>query len=94
MLNFDFLEKGLGIVFPANVVYDFPKKKCFSRYISLSNCLYFLRYWGNICIGIVCFPVCNVINFEINLIFLIRLFFNKAKTSRQKSRKKRAFKLK
>ena len=26
MLNFDFLEKGLGIVSPPHFVYDFPKK--------------------------------------------------------------------
>ena len=26
MLNFDFLDKGLGIVSPAHFVYDFPTK--------------------------------------------------------------------
>ena len=26
MLNFDFLEKGLGIVFPPHFVYDFSRK--------------------------------------------------------------------
>ena len=53
-LNFDFLEKFLGTVFPPYFVYDF-QQKCFSNYIllpdqiSLSECLYFLRYW-EICV--------------------------------------------
>ena len=34
MLKFDFLEKGLGIVFPPNFAYDF-QEKCFSSYILL-----------------------------------------------------------
>ena len=29
MLNFDFLEKGLGIFSPPYFVYDFSRKKCF-----------------------------------------------------------------
>ena len=51
MLNFDFLEKGLGIVSLPHFVYDFSKK-CFSCYIvltdqiTLSDCLYFSRYWA------------------------------------------------
>ena len=49
----------------------------------------------NMCITIVCFPGCDVINFEINLIFLIRSFFCMTKNSRQKIlRSKRAFKVK
>ena len=39
---------------------------------------------GNICITIVCFPGCDVMNFEINLIFLIKSFFSMTKKSRQK----------
>ena len=51
MLNFDFLDKGLGIVSPAHFVYDFSTK-CSSCYILLSDqislpgCLYFLKYWA------------------------------------------------
>ena len=47
MLNFNFPEKGLGLVSPPYFVYE---EKCFSYYIlsndqiSLSDCLYFLRY--------------------------------------------------
>ena len=50
MLNFDFLEKGLGIASPLDFAFDFSK--CFSCYIlltdqiSLSDCLYFFEYWA------------------------------------------------
>ena len=37
----------------------------------------------NICVLIVCQPGCDVISFEINLIFLIRLFFYMTKKSKQ-----------
>ena len=37
----------------------------------------------NMCIEIACFPGCVVINFEINLIFLIKPFFYMTKKSRQ-----------
>ena len=59
MLNFDFLDKGLGIVSPARFVYDFSTKMLFMLYsiltdqISLPGCLYVLRYW-TMCIAIVC----------------------------------------
>ena len=36
------------------------------------------------CITIVCFPGCDVIKFEINLIFLTKLFFYMTKKPRQK----------
>ena len=50
-------------------------------------------------IAIVCFPGCNVINVEINLTFLIKLFFYIIKMPGQKfeyleNEKKRAFKVK
>ena len=50
MLNFDFLDKGLGIVSPPLFVY-YVQEKDFSCYtlltdqISLPDCHYFLRYW-------------------------------------------------
>ena len=34
-----------------------------------------LKILGNMCIAIVCFPGCNITNFETNLIFLIKQFF-------------------
>ena len=49
MFNFDFLEKGLGVVSSSQSVYDFSKKvSCYALLtdqISLPDCLYFLRYW-------------------------------------------------
>ena len=39
---------------------------------------------GNMCIAIVCQPGCDVINFKIDLIFLIDLFLYMTKKSRQK----------
>ena len=55
IFNFDFLEKGLGIVSSPHFVCDFPKKQCFSCYILLTDqillhdCLHLLRYW-EICV--------------------------------------------
>ena len=51
MLNFNFPEKGLGLVCPPHFVDNFLKK-CFSSYIllthqiSLSDYLYLWRYWA------------------------------------------------
>ena len=50
MLNFNFSEKGLGLVSPPYFVYDFSRKmfKCYTLLtdqISLSDCLYFSRHW-------------------------------------------------
>ena len=51
MLNFDFLKKGQGIVSPPHSVYDFSTKimLCYillTDQMSLSDCLYFLKYWA------------------------------------------------
>ena len=45
---------------------------------------FLLEILGNMCIAIVCFPDCDVINFEIDLIFLINPSFCMTKKSRQK----------
>ena len=56
------------------------EEKYFSCYIllidqiSLSVCLYFVRL-GNMSIAIACEPGCDVMNFDVNLIFLIKPFF-------------------
>ena len=45
MLNFDFLEKGLRIVFPPHLVYNI----CYTLLtdqILLSDCFYFMRCWS------------------------------------------------
>ena len=80
MLNFDFLDKGLGIVSPAHFVYDFSTEMFLMLYsINLTNFIaslpLLLEILGNMYIAIVCYPGCDVINFEINLIFLIEPFF-------------------
>ena len=77
MLHFDFLDKGLGIVSPRNFVYDFSKI-CSSCYILLTDQIsmrLLLEILGNMCIEIVCWPGCDVMEFEIGLIFLIEPFF-------------------
>ena len=43
-----------------------------------------LEILGNMCIIIVCFPSCEVVNFEINFAFLIKSFFYMTKNSKQK----------
>ena len=80
MLNFDFLEKNLGIVSPPHFVYDFSKKIFFMLYFTnwsnfIASLSLLLDILINMCIAIACFPGCNVRNFEIKLIFPIKPFF-------------------
>ena len=93
MFNFDFLEKGLGIVSSPHFVYDFSRKiGLMLYYIKWPNfiiwLLLLLEILGNMCIVYfvyyVYFPGCDVIKFEINLIFLFKPFFYMTKKSRQK----------
>ena len=89
MLNFGFLEKDLGIVSPRHFVYNFIRKTFATLYsINSPNFIFWLplllEILCNMCITIVCFPGCGVINFENNLIFLIKTFFYICKKSRQK----------
>ena len=74
MVNFDFLEKGLGKVSPPDC-----SKKNVSHVI-----FYYLIKLGKVCIAIFCYPGCEIMNFEINLIFLIKPFFSMTKKLRQK----------
>ena len=67
-LNFDFLENGLGIVSPPHFVYGLSTKIFLMLYsinwphfIVLLSLL--LGILGNMCIAIVCYPACDVINF-------------------------------
>ena len=50
---FLFSERGLGIVSPSHFAYEYPSKMfhmlLLAGQISLSDCLYFLRYWA-ICV--------------------------------------------
>ena len=98
MLNFDFLKKGLGIVSPSHFVYEFSRKMFLMLYfINWPNFIAWLplllEILVNMSIAILCKPGCDVINFEINLIFLFKPFFYITKKSRQKEllRWKKAF---
>ena len=49
MLNFNFPEKGQGLVSPPYFVHDFSRKLfhvLLTDQIPTSECLYFLRYWA------------------------------------------------
>ena len=103
MLNFNFSEKGLRLVSPQHLVYDFSRKMFlmvhsiyWPKFVVQLPLL--LKILGNTCITIVCQPSCDVIKFEINLIFLIKLFCYLTEKSRQKKlnilRAKRAFEVK
>ena len=87
--NFDFLERGLGIVFLPHFMNNFSWKM-FQILYSInwkSFIVWFpllLEILGSMCIAIICYPGWDVINFEINLIFLIKQFFYMTKKSRQK----------
>ena len=50
----------------------------------LSDCLYFLKYWAICILKLFVLPGCNVINYEINLILLIKPFLYMTKKSSQK----------
>ena len=88
VLNFEFLQKGLGVVSPTHFVYDLSRKVFLMLYpINWPNFIVWfpllLEILSNMCIAIVCFPGCHVINFVFNLIFLIKLFFCFTKNSGQ-----------
>ena len=81
LLNFEFLKKGLWIVSPPHFAYYFSRKIFLLLYsINWPN---FIEILSNICIAIVFFSRCDLINFEINLNVLIRSFFYVTKNSRQ-----------
>ena len=78
-LSFSFSEKGLRLVSPAHFVHDFSRKILLMLHsIYCPNVIVWLS------ITIVCWPDCDVIKFEINLIFLIKPFWYMTKKSRQK----------
>ena len=82
MINFDYLEKSLGIVSPAYFVYDFLRKMFPLLYsINWPNFIVWLplllEILDNICVLqlFVNQLIYHVINIEINPIFLIKSFF-------------------
>ena len=89
MLNFKFLWKDLEIVSLLYFVCDFSRKiflilhsmnwPDFIVWLPL-----LLEILGNMCIAIVCFSGCDVINFEIKLVCLIKPFFYMIKKLRKR----------
>ena len=83
MLNFDLLDKGLGIVSPANFVYDFSAKVFLILYSKRTNFHSFLslllEILGSMYIAFVCYSDCDVMDFEINLIVLNEPLFHMTK---------------
>ena len=88
MLNFNFPEKGLGLVSPPHFVYDFSRKMFLKLYsISWPNFIVglplLLEILGNMRITIVCWPGCDVIKFKINFYLsnkVVLLYDQKVKT--------------
>ena len=71
MLNFGFLDKDLRIGSPAHFVYDFLTEMFFMLYsINLANFIAWLflllEMLGNICIAIVFYPGCDVLDFDLS----------------------------
>ena len=87
--QFWLFRKGTGIEFSAKLVYGFSREIFLMLYYI--NCPTFivwlpllLEVLGNICVAIVCFPGCDVINLKINLIYRIKPFLYMTKKRRQK----------
>ena len=85
MYNYDFLEKGSGMVSPQHFVYEKMFLMLFSiNWPNFINWLHLLlEILVNMCITIACCPGCDAINIEINLIFFMKSFFYMTKKSRQ-----------
>ena len=78
MLNFDFLEKGLGIVSPPHFVHDFSRKTFVKLYSSgwplfIAWLSLFLKILVNMCIAIVLQlfvnQFCDIIDFKLTMFF-------------------------
>ena len=86
MLNLIFQKSVLGLVSPPHFVYEFLRNM-FHMLHSINwpnfivSFLYFSRYWAIYVLQL--FVSWHVINFEINLIFLIKSFCYMTKKSRQ-----------
>ena len=95
-LNFGFLEKSLGIASPPHFVYNFSRKVILMlNFINWPSFLIWfpllLQILGNVCIAIIFFSGCDVIDFQSNHTPLIKpLFYDeKFKTKIQISWKRK-----
>ena len=89
MFNFDFLGKGLEIMSPPHFENNLSRKMVLMLYsINWPNLIVWfpllLEILAKMCNAIVCWPGCDVTNFEINLIFLIKPFLYMTRKSKQK----------
>ena len=89
MLNFKFLKESLWLVSSPHFVHDFSGKiSLMLNYINFSTFIILLplllEISSNMCITIVCYPNCDVIDFEICLTLFIKPFFHITKNSAQK----------
>ena len=88
MLDFDFSEYGLRTVSPPRFVYGLSRiillMFCFINLPNFIVCVpLLLEILGCMRIAIACYPDCDVINFKINFILLIKpifLHYQKVKT--------------
>ena len=92
MLDFWFFKKEFGTRLSTTFCgWLYKKKICYILYWSnyWSNfivwLLLLLEISGNICLVFVYYPVCDVVNFEINLSFFVKLFSYITKKTKQKS---------
>ena len=95
-------KRGLQLVYLPHFLHDFRRKTFLLLYfINWPNFIVWLlllrEVLTNMCIAIVSFRGCDVINFEINLIFLIKPYLSTWPKSQDKNlnilRTKRAFKV-
>ena len=86
-LNFDFLEKCLGIVSSLHyILWTIFQQKYLSCYILSTDQIslpFLYEILVNVCFAIIFWLGCDVISFEINLIFLIKPLLYMSKKSRQ-----------
>ena len=61
-----------------HMLYVYYNYMCICNYMCVEICVF------NMCVTIVCKQDCDIINFEINLIFLVKSFFYMTTKSRQK----------
>ena len=92
MLDLDFPEKHLGLVSPTHFAFDFLRK-IFGMFYSINKPNFIawlpllLETLENKCIVIIFFPVYDLINFENNLSFPIKLFFYMPKSGQRPGQK-------
>ena len=82
------IRRGCRNSFTIPFMYGFSRKMFLMLYsINWSNFIvwlpFLIKILGNMCIAIICFPGYDVINFEINVICLIKPFFGMTKKSEQ-----------